>query len=353
MMNNHGHFFSHAALLLDHLTDPIFVKDPQHTFVYANQAFAELLGKSFEEFIGKNDNDFFPRELVDVYWREDDRVIQTGHESHQEEDALQRDGTVVRLLTKKIRVEFNGQFYLLGILRDITEMARATRLSHLGEIAAGLSHEMMTPLTVMDFHLSHARSKLQGQGELKVTEVEALLTNLEKSKDRLINTMRSVREFSRDLGVVPSGEASLAAILQEVVELTQPRLQKHNCLLRLPEKLPVESLVCRSPQIVQILTNLIHNGADAVADLSERWVELRLEKHGSDLEFLVLDAGLGIPPAQAVKLMNPFYTTKPAGAGTGLGLSLAAKMAIQHRGELRYDPTSPHTCFRLRLPLSV
>lgn len=337
-----------GGALLDALPDPIFVKDHFHRWVYVNQALCQMMGMSASELLGRTEEDFLPLETCQIYWREDDRVLATGEDCHKEENRIENNGVIRHLLTKKSRIEVEGQTYVFGILRDITEVAHTNRLLHLGEIAASLSHELMTPLTVMDFQLKSYAEKLS-KGSMSAEDTGKLLLSMEKSKERLLGIIKAVRAFAQGQTDIPLTPMPLATIVEEALELARPRLERYQVELQLQE-VPGVKVRCRGPQLGQILVNLLNNAADAVAERPTPWVRLNFEVREQELEIHVIDCGHGIAHDVATQMMSPFFTTKPTGQGTGLGLSLASKIAREHGGILRYDDQHPNTCFKLRLP---
>jgi len=105
-------------------------------------------------------------------------------------------------------------------------------------------------------------------------------------------------------------------------------------------------------QIAQILTNLLQNAFDAARELpGEKWVHLNVEVDGDNAVISVIDCGRGIPAELKSRIMDPFFTTKAVGEGTGLGLSLSKQIAEQHGGTLEVTERDGHTCFSLCLPL--
>lgn len=341
--------FLKDSIALDHMTDPIFIKDHLHRWVYVNEAMCQLLQRPKAQVLGKSDADFMPVEVYQGYWVEDDAVLETGAESHKEEDIHEGDTPIRRILTKKSRIDVEGTKYVFGVIRDITDLARAGRLTQLGEIAASLSHELMTPLTIMDLQLQNFTDKLASKSA-STEDVANLVRNMEKSKDRLLGIIKSVRAFAQNHCDLPMCSVKVQSIIDEAVELANPRIKERQVKLIL-EATPQIQVMCRGPQLGQILVNLLHNAADAVAGTPDPWVKVHFRAHNEWLDILVTDSGPGIPPEIAAKLMTPFFTTKPSHSGTGLGLSLAAKIALEHGGDLRYDDKQRNTCFRLRLPL--
>jgi C4-dicarboxylate-specific signal transduction histidine kinase len=110
---------------------------------------------------------------------------------------------------------------------------------------------------------------------------------------------------------------------------------------------------CVPEQIGQVLLNLLSNSYDAVKSLETKWVKIEIERSGEFVVLRVTDSGSGISEAIQKKLMQPFFTTKTVGQGTGIGLSISRGIAEKHGGSLEYDPASQQTSFRLKLPVST
>jgi PAS domain S-box-containing protein len=112
--------------ILDTIADPIFVKDRDHRMVWVNSAECRLAGKERDALVGKTDYDFFPKEEVDVFWRQDDVVFETGRENVNEEPITSAEGAVRTIATKKsLYVDRRGNKYLVGVIRDISDPKRA------------------------------------------------------------------------------------------------------------------------------------------------------------------------------------------------------------------------------------
>jgi PAS domain S-box-containing protein len=112
--------------LINSISDPIFVKDSSHRWVFFNDAFTRLIGKGREQLLGKTDHEFFPKEMADHFWKMDDEVLRQRREIEVEEPVVGADGLTRFLLTKKVPildVETQEQL-LVGVIRDITERRR-------------------------------------------------------------------------------------------------------------------------------------------------------------------------------------------------------------------------------------
>lgn len=125
--------------IVESITDPVFVKDEQHRWVYLNQAFCEFVGYRSEELLGKSDYEFFPEEQADVFWKIDDQVFSSGEVNVNVEKVTTSCKRLAVISTRKsILTDSRGNKFLLGIIRDITETAR--RESHHEQIAYILKH---------------------------------------------------------------------------------------------------------------------------------------------------------------------------------------------------------------------
>lgn len=113
----------YLSKILNSIADPIFVKDREHRLVLVNDAECTLAGRSREDLIGRTDYDFFPKDQVDVFWQKDEIVFETGQENINEEEITDAQGRKRVVVTKKtLYQDLLGNRYIVGIIRDITEL---------------------------------------------------------------------------------------------------------------------------------------------------------------------------------------------------------------------------------------
>ncbi len=226
---------------------------------------------------------------------------------------------------------------------------RAEQLASLGEMAAGIGHELGTPLGALQGRLELLEQMLAaGPGDPEA--MRRTVHILARLADRMTRIIRAVRSLARDAWEDPFVDVSVEEIVGDALEIAEDRLRRLGVDVRvegLDEKLRIP---CREAQISQVLLNLIANAADAVQELPERWIRIEVSRRRDTVAIAVTDSGDGIPDEIRARVMQPFFTTKPAGQGTGFGLSISRAFVEAHGGTLSLESGSAHTRFVVTLP---
>ena len=226
------------------------------------------------------------------------------------------------------------------------------RLSALGQMAAGIAHEVNNPLSIIS---SSARNlvRLTERGELDALVVLKHADRITLTSDRIAKIVKSLRHIARDDSRDDFRVVRVADIVDEVLELCGERFRVNSVRLTRPAVDPSLSIFCREAQIGEVLLNLLQNAFDAVVETGgDKWVTVDVTAARDSVVIAVTDSGLGIPEELLPRIMEPFFTTKAAGKGTGLGLSLSRSIAEAHSGKLEPSATPGHTCFLLTLPIA-
>jgi C4-dicarboxylate-specific signal transduction histidine kinase len=229
------------------------------------------------------------------------------------------------------------------------QLLRADRLATLGTLAAGVGHELNNIAGVLKSTLYFVRERAGAGLPPESEDVE----RLERTLDHLVTHARHLLEYGRP---GPAGEEALD--LREVVDGTLDMLRvagrtKHVTVACDVPSRPV-ALTANRARLEQILVNLVGNAADAVAELGadRRRVAVRLAAPpGGPVVLEIEDTGCGIPDELRAAIFEPYFTTKPAGQGTGLGLPVVRQIVEGYGGALTVESTlGAGSCFRVTLP---
>lgn len=233
--------------------------------------------------------------------------------------------------------------------------AQNARLASLGEMAAGIAHEINNPLAIIKLAADFLGKKLR---KIELGEEQAKLIarceDIKNTVDRAHKIVGSMRELSRDCSNEPFTPTDFGEIIDRALPLHIDKLKFNNIDLRIDrenlffsQKIPM-----RSVQMSQVILNMLSNSIDAISNIESRWIELKGEIKEHEAWLWVMDSGPGIPVPVAEKMFSPFFTTKEVGKGTGLGLSITTNVIKGHKGQIEVDHSFDHTAILIKLPLS-
>ncbi len=247
---------------------------------------------------------------------------------------------------------------LSGTCQNVTELVQAeenarqeraitlqaSKLVSLGEMSAGIAHEINNPLTIIS-GMSHLIARFINDPD----KIRTKLESINQAIERIAKIVNGLRKFSRSSDKSDYENHQLFEIINEAMILTGARSNRFSTELSFNNR-SQSHIFCNVIEIEQVLINLINNAVDAVKDLDQKWVKLELFDQGSEVVLQVRDSGKGIPADQLDKLFQPFHTTKPVGEGTGLGLSIAKGIIDDHGASITVLERDEHTCFEVRFP---
>lgn len=244
------------------------------------------------------------------------------------------------------------------ILHDITEQRALERKMAINDKAAlfeslvgGVAHELNNKL-----------APVLGFSELLLTRLEALgghdslrsyCNAISQSAQESVRIIRQLLQLSRP-ATMELSRTELVAVLAEAASIMRFRLQASDAELRLDVPDGPIWIQADAAQIKQVLINLMINGVDAMEHAARRELRVAVATRGEWAEISVSDTGHGISQDKLNRIFDPFYTTKTAERGTGLGLSVCLGIIRQHRGEISVNsiPGEP-TVFRVLLPVDL
>ncbi len=370
--------------LVENLPQNIFRKDMDERFTFANQRFCTLLGRPLDEIIGKTDFDFYPAELAVKFQRDDREVIRTGQIFEAVEENVSPSGEKIYVHVVKVPIyDPNGQ--KLGtqcIFWDITEHKRsqerlqtanaelarseaalrrshaelksaqlqliqAEKLESIGTLAAGVAHEVKNPLAILQMGVNYLSRKLVPDDENMVM----VLKEMREAITRADSITRGLLDFSASRQLAITAE-SINTIIDDTLRLVRHALGESRINLTKDCGANLPPVGVDKNQIQQVFVNIFMNAIQAMPQGGSLTVRTRSRTLTETTHFEgsrkadhlwvgdavvvaeVEDTGSGISEEYLSKIYDPFFTTKPTGVGTGLGLSVTRKIIELHGGTI-------------------
>jgi two-component system, NtrC family, sensor kinase len=239
-----------------------------------------------------------------------------------------------RLLIAKEKIHFE----YLARLKTLEQLRHTEKLSTIGQISAGIAHEMGTPLNVVD-----GRAKMIITEPLEREEIVTCAEIIRNQAEKMTQIIRQLLDFSRKKTSGPKTRENIEVIVSQVVRLLQPIGARQGTTLQV-KTAPDSRLHCRmdAQQIQQVLMNVIINAIQASPpkghvqiEITNTMLQSMIHTDDRPKEFIrieILDEGAGIPEHHLPEIFTPFFTTKQIGLGTGLGLSVAQELLEKHGG---------------------
>jgi two-component system, NtrC family, sensor histidine kinase HydH len=224
----------------------------------------------------------------------------------------------------------------LLVIEDFTEVSalqsqllRAEKLATVGILAAGIAHEIGTPLGVIRGRAEYTLRKL-GDDHLQAAGLKVIVEQI----DRVSRTIRELLDFSRvKVGAVSRVE--VGPLVNKVQELLKYEAQKRRIKVDLQIANGLPPLAADPDQLQQVLVNLLMNAFDASSD--GETVRVIAQPEGTAIRLEIVDDGCGIPPENVHRVFDPFFTTKKRGQGTGLGLTIVSQIVRGHGAEIEIE----------------
>ncbi len=274
------------------------------------------------------------------------------HEDDEPHEAMNKDAIAPNALTSGALV----------VIEDVTERARLEeqlqqreKLSSIGLLAAGVAHEINTPLTGVS---SYTQMLL---GMLPETDPKhALLEKVQRQTDRAARIVGNLLNFSRTGVGVEFTATDINRVLDETLQLLEPQLRGANIEVKRDYATTLPTAFADAGKLQQIFTNLVLNARDAIIESGAITLRTRADDEGERLIVEVTDTGTGIPSENLNRIFDPFFTTKGVGRGTGLGLAVTYGIVQEHSGTITVQSThetlssAAHgTTFRITLPTAA
>jgi two-component system NtrC family sensor kinase len=348
-------------ILFDTDPNPIFILDRETLKILDANARAE-------SHYGYSKGDLMKMSFIDLGYEEDAREILLDFKDVSDYRCIlfskrqhrKKNGDLFYTNIHVCGARYIGRNALIATTTDVTESVRkesqliqAGKLATLGEMAAGIAHELNQPLNVMKIGSDFLRDMAKNGKKMSDEELDTVTQEISGQVDRASGIINHMREFAR-VADTKAGKMDINKPIRDVFKMLGEQLRLHEIKLDLDldENLPL--IMGDSNRLEQVFINLVTNARDAMEDKrpgSTKLLKIRSFVDNEDVMVTVLDTGVGIPKNVINRIFEPFFTTKEAPRGIGLGLSISYGIVKDYGGTISVkSEVSTGTTFELRFP---
>lgn len=379
--------------------DVICITTKQGHFIQMNKAGIDLFGYSEEELSSKNFDDLY----VDSADRSEFLDLIEKHNSIRDftVDLKKKDGAIIKaFITASARRDDDAKIIgYQGIIRDITEqkilesqLVQAQKLESIGQLAAGIAHEINTPMQYVAYNTRFLQEQFENLDPLLdkyrelfqaakagsvlddfLAQIESAVKDVDldfireeippaidqtlEGAERVAEIVRAMKEFSH-----PGTEEKTSIDINKAIESTVTVARNEwkyvaEVVTDLDANLPL--VPCLPGDFNQVILNMLVNAAHAIGDVigdgsdTKGTINIRTSRNDGLAEIRIQDTGTGIPEEHRSRIFDPFYTTKEVGKGTGQGLAISHSVIVdKHGGSLNFETEKGKgTTFIIRLPI--
>jgi len=320
--------------------------------VYMNNAFAKI-------------TETLPGDLITIVGKETFQFIKETLNEKSESKTISIPPTTFQIITKSKKVKwlesysrsitYQGKPAIFITVIDISERKKAeekynlfkkqleekNRLAAIGQLAAGIAHELNTPLANINLSSDYILNLLKEiNSSVKQAEVEKEIHDIKKQIKYCSQIVQDLLQFSHGMKLQIQ-KFNLSNLIEEVLNSSSLKDQIQQNQIQIFTKLDESiELIGDRLLISQVLKNIIQNAIDSLKDPQERpKIQIFIRESQSNIVFIVKDNGKGIPSDKLPRIFEPFFTTKPVGKGTGLGLSICRGIVEKHGGIIEVKST--------------
>lgn len=361
------------ALIIENAPTPIASADASGRLNSANRAWCEMLGYAEHELKYMNFREFTAEEDVETSVELLRKAMRGDLDTYTiRKRYIRKDAEQVEVVLHNgvIHDEDGKPLILVSQAEDLTDRLRAEeearvqqeRLAHvdrlniMGEMAAGIAHEVNQPLTAIVNRTSAARRRLDA-GQIDIDRLKDSLNRVNEQAFRAGEVVRRLRSLIRSQGGMMEF-ADVNELIREAMALADVDARIHDLYLDISLGNSLPEVLADKVQVEQVILNLMRNAIDAMEDVvtENRVIAVRsFLSDGRFVEVTIADCGSGLAPEAAEQLFDPFFTTKPS--GMGLGLAISASIIRAHGGKIWFEPRgigdkqASGTTFHFTLPI--
>ncbi len=340
--------------------------------VQVNKRAEEIYGYSKGELVDRTATVLVPEEYRKLHKKILQEIIETEKFKMLsfEEEGLRKDGTRFPLEIAFSLSRGKDNYSVIAVIRDITErqkmamqlkeataqLVQSEKLSALGELTAGVAHELKQPLNGIKI-ISQSLLKDIEKGQLEKEELGKDLEDVVNQITKMADIIDHMRIFTRTSEGTITEPIDINSLVEGAFTFLGQQLQDHNIEVGKDLSSDLPKVVGDPNRLEQVLLNLISNARNAVESngKEKKRIDIRTYAANTNGDSIVVmevrDNGGGVPEYARKKIFQPFFTTNAPGKGTGLGLSVSNKIIEEHRGRIELDSTvGEGTTFRVILP---
>lgn len=321
-----------------------------------NSTFENILGYSREETVGRDIKEIFDEKfavkLDNILGKSSWHLTEIRNAYKIQTSTVDGELLILNVAIAPLRTNSNEREGAIIVIENVTERVKLEeslqqneKLSSIGLLAAGVAHEVNTPLTGVS---SYTQMLLEMIPE--TDPKHALLLKVAKQTERASNIAGNLLNFSRTGNATEFSEVDINTLLEDTLQLLEPQIRKSNIeIIKNYAEIPPK-IYGNAGKLQQVFTNIIINAKDAIFDGGE--IILTTGYHNENEVIIeVADTGIGIETENLSKIFDPFFTTKEVGSGTGLGMAVTYGIVQEHSGTIKVESeVGEGTTFKLTLP---
>jgi len=333
--------------IFNNIPNPVFVLDQETMEILdCNDSVGPVYGMSQREMVGRTFLDFFEAAERDHYSKQL-RIANIFNQIRQ----IKGDGQAIYVNVRVAPFEYLGRAALLVTTSDITkrlmaeqQLIQASKMATLGEMSAGVAHELNQPLSVIKTASNYLLKKARKKEPIEDRILETMAEEIDSHVDRASKIINHLREFGRKADVKRE-RVQVNEALSKALEIFRQQLKLREIEVICEFEPDIPLVLADSNRLEQVFINLLINARDAIEERCQeegsgktaKLIHLRTSYQGTLVTVEIRDTGSGIPDTILDKVFEPFFTTKKVGQGTGLGLSISYGIVQDYHGIIRVD----------------